>query len=258
MKSKNFFGTPPSNQNAIDIFEGQWSSYFPDSYETQTGGSAGLFEDERLLWAQENLGGFQNKRILELGPLEGGHSFMIEQMGAEQIDSIEANSEAYLRCLVTKEICKLRRTNFLLGDFTRHIETSNTHYHTGIACGVLYHQRDPINLIRLLASCCDSLFIWTHYFEKEAISKIEHLKGKFAHSEDVSCEGYEHTLHHYEYGKALEWNGFCGADYASACWLSEDDILNGLQYFGYEITAKKYEPNPNGAAIWLSCKKQAQ
>lgn len=255
MQTKNFFDSAPSNQNAIDIFEGQWSSYFPKSFAANTGGSAGLFEDERLHWAEEHLGKFSNQNILELGPLEGGHSYMLETMGASNIDAIEANSEAYLRCLVSKEICQLKRVNYKLGDFRKHLESNTTLYDAAIACGVLYHQRNPIDLIRLLAENCRSLFIWSHYYEAEAVQKIDHLKDKFAHSEKTSCGGFDHTLHHYEYGKALEWNGFCGADYSSACWLSEDDMLNALKHFGFTVSAKKYESNPNGPAIWITCKK---
>lgn len=54
--------------------------------------------------------------ILELGPLEGAHTYQLARLGAKHILAIEANSEAYLKCLVVKEILQIPRCRFLLGD----------------------------------------------------------------------------------------------------------------------------------------------
>ena len=70
----------PSPQNAIDIFEGEWASELPDP--SLIAGSITLFDDYRIKWFAEHLGGFQNKTILELGPLEAGHTYMLERLGA--------------------------------------------------------------------------------------------------------------------------------------------------------------------------------
>src|SRR5947209_4713097 len=56
----------PSHANAFNIFSKQWSSAVP-SFET---GNAALFDDGRIKWLQTQLGSFQGKRVLELGPLE--------------------------------------------------------------------------------------------------------------------------------------------------------------------------------------------
>ena len=75
----------PRDQNAIDLFAGEWSSRFPADHPDLTGGLAGLYEDDRVLWAVQQLGGLKDRRVLELGPLEAGHSYMAEQLGAASI-----------------------------------------------------------------------------------------------------------------------------------------------------------------------------
>src|SRR4051794_2616577 len=91
----------PSIQNAVDIFRGKWASTFDGLIEAETDGHAPLFtSDPRPLRAAEILGtgsridGF---RVLELGPLEGGHTFQLEKLGAREVLAIEANVEAFLK-----------------------------------------------------------------------------------------------------------------------------------------------------------------
>jgi hypothetical protein len=106
-----YAASAPSPQNAIDIFEGEWASQLPDP--TLRAGSITLFDDYRIKWFAEHLGGFQNKTVLELGPLEAGHTYMLERLGAASILAIEANTRAFLKCLIVKELFDLRRARFL-------------------------------------------------------------------------------------------------------------------------------------------------
>ena len=99
---------PPSYQNAVDLLPG-WTSAFPPEANVSAG-AAFLYEDPRIHWAIKQFGSLENKRILELGPLEGAHTSLLERNGALRIDAIEANKLAYLRCLVAKEIFALRRS----------------------------------------------------------------------------------------------------------------------------------------------------
>src|SRR6058998_2055014 len=87
----------PSEQNALDIFKGEWSSSLPPEKGLQTGGVAALFQDGRVKWAVEQFGGVEGQTILELGPLEGAHTYMLEKMGAASVTAIEANTRAYLK-----------------------------------------------------------------------------------------------------------------------------------------------------------------
>lgn len=86
----------PSAQNALDIFKGEWSSRLPDRFGLRTEpGTARLFEDGRVIWAEEVFGDFSGWNVLELGPLEPGHSYMFQAREADKVVSIEANTRAF-------------------------------------------------------------------------------------------------------------------------------------------------------------------
>ena len=93
----------PSPQATIDILDG-WVSILPAELGADTRGSAPLFADERAIWAIDRLGGVRGATILELGPLEGGHTYMLDRAGAKSIIAIEGNKRCYLKCLITKEL----------------------------------------------------------------------------------------------------------------------------------------------------------
>ena len=59
----------PDDQKALDIFAGEWSSAMPPEYAGLAAGAAALFEDPRLQWGIEQLGGVDGASVLELGPL---------------------------------------------------------------------------------------------------------------------------------------------------------------------------------------------
>src|SRR5262245_28634524 len=102
----------PRAQNGVDIFKGDCSSSLPARAGATSGGGADLFADPRVAWFAEVAGGVEGKTVLELGPLEGGHSAMLEALGAASILAIEANTRAFLRCLLVKELLGLRRVRF--------------------------------------------------------------------------------------------------------------------------------------------------
>jgi hypothetical protein len=72
----------PSHQLALDLFKGEWWSALPDKFGPLQAGTVPLFSDGRITWGDQVIGGFAGKSVLELGPLEGGHSYMIEAAGA--------------------------------------------------------------------------------------------------------------------------------------------------------------------------------
>ena len=253
MKSQNFFGKPPSNQNAVDLFAGQWFSTLPERVGADTGGIGKLFDDERIHWASSTLGGFRGKSVLELGPLEGCHSAMLEAAKAASILAIEANSDAYLRCLLVKELLGLQKPKFLLGDFREYLRTAPGVFDVGLACGVLYHMKNPVELIELMSQRVGSLFVWTHFYDESTIGKNAVVSKKFSGSWEATHAGFAHRLHAYGYGDALDWEGFCGGGSESCNWMEKAELLDAFEHFGFRIVGERLEmEHPNGPAIWLS------
>lgn len=244
----------PCPENLINLFQGEWSSRLPEPYASLPAGAVGLFEDERITWAAEHLGGFNGKTVLELGPLEAGHTYMLERLGAAEIVAVEANTRAYLKCLVIKELLGLKRARFLCGDFVEYLRGETRCFEAALASGVLYHMRDPVELLALLAAKCDRLFLWTHYYDAQVLQGKPHLAPKFPSATASEQRGFRHTLHRYEYRASLEWKGFCGGSAEFSHWLSREDILSCLRHFGFTDLRIGFDhpDHPNGPAFCVA------
>jgi Methyltransferase domain len=246
----------PSSQIALDIFKGEWSSQLPQASEPLQAGTALLFEDGRIEWAMSQFGNLTDKQVLELGPLEGGHTYMLEKAGAT-VTAIEANTRAYLKCLVTKEILGLQRSRFLCGDFLEFLRSKDQTFDVGIASGVLYHMKNPAELIALCAKATDQLFIWTHYYDAAILAANPQLQNRVSEGVPTTYEEFEHTLYLQQYGVALGWAGFCGAGAEFSNWMSQEDIIRCCKHFGFtKIETNFLQPDhPNGPSLALVAKR---
>ena len=245
---------PPSDQNALDIFKGEWSSRLPGIWQELQAGTITLFDDSRILWAADQLGGFNGKRVLELGPLEAGHSYMLETLGADSVIAIEASKRAYLKCLIIKEVVGLKRCRFVLGDFVAFLREAQVAFDVCLASGVLYHMREPSELIYLMSKASNKLFLWTHFYDEKVIGSKPNLARKFSTPVRNSYQGFDHVLHKYFYGDAHNWAGFCGGTAAYSYWMSRQDILDCLRFFGFQDLRVAFdEPDhPNGPAFCVA------
>lgn len=153
----------PSHQNAVDIFKDKWASNFAGVCPGLHAGQNPLFAlDRRPSEAARLLGvggRFDGMRVLELGPLEGAHTYQLEKLGATSILAIELNTEAFLKCLITKEITGLSSARFMHGDFTEFLKCTDENFDLVFCCGVLYHMEDPIALIEAISRVSDKCFV---------------------------------------------------------------------------------------------------
>lgn len=242
----------PSSQQAINLFAGEWSSAFPPEKQLQAG-PATLFEDQRIAAGLAALGGVQDQTVLELGPLEGGHSYQFEKAGARSVLAIEANSRAYLKCLIAKEIMGMQRVRFLYGDFMAYLRQSPPRFDFVLCSGVLYHQKEPLELLHLLASVTDRVLLWTHYYD-EAIIRSSPLSVKFPNSHLSQFGGFEHRLHRQEYQASLASARFCGAGAEYSHWMERQPLLDALKYVGFnQVKVLQDDPHfVNGPGFLLA------
>jgi hypothetical protein len=260
---KHFFGVAPADQNALDLFAGEWSSRPPAARPELKAGETPLFDDPRIAWAHHRLiemgldGGFAGRTVLELGPLEGGHSYLIDRLGAASVTAIEANARAYLKCLIAKEILGMPRVRFLLGDCLEHLRHGDARYDIGIACGILYHLTNPVELLDLLGQRCDALFLWTVYYDPEFVARNPVPGAKFSEALEMEHAGFDHTVHRFNYGPSLDWKGFCGGADVYSYWMEKDSIVAALEKFGFTSIRTEQHPNVHGSALMLAARKHA-
>jgi hypothetical protein len=256
-KLDKYITTIPSHQNALDLFQEEWISRFPEPLQSLKAGEAALFEDSRIEWVLNQLGGVKEKKVLELGPLEGGHAYMLQRQGASSIISIEANPKAYLRCLIVKEILNLDRVQFLCGDFMEYLRQDSNQFDLCVASGVLYHMCSPVELIALAAKRSTHLFLWTHYYDREICKKNMLLWPRFPTHSEACYEGFKHALYRYQYKSARSWNTFCGGPAPFSNWLTRLDILNCCKHFGFKQIAISHDTpdHPHGPSFALLASK---
>jgi hypothetical protein len=234
----------PSVQNAVDIFQGAWASDLSQVLPGVQAGRHGLFTDDRPRLAADRLGQggrLDGYSVLELGPLEGAHSWRLEQLGAAEVTAIEANVTAFLKCLVVKEALGLQRTRFLLGDFSEFLRTGERRFDLIFASGVLYHMEDPLELIALMAGASDRCFVWTHYYD------AARCPGRTP--EPAARAGFEAVYHRKDYG--AKGAQFWGGNRDTASWMEKAAILGAFRHFGLgEVEVVQDEPeHENGPAF---------
>lgn len=236
----------PTSQNAVDAIPG-WTSAFPPESGVR-GGSTPLFVDGRITDALAAYGSIEGKRVLEVGPLEGMHTYILNQKRPARIDAIEANKSCYFRCLVTKEILKIDKAAFHLGDIKEWLTTYDQRYDFGLASGVLYHMPDPGEFLRLLALRVDAVFIWTHYFNEEEMPRADVRRVPFSGRVEVrDVAGMEMRYFERSYQSAQENASFCGGMKDRHYWLEKKEIIELLRHIGYNsVTIQAEDPTHPG------------
>lgn len=237
----------PAHQNAVDIFRDKWASDLSKVCSVVNTGEHDLFvNDPRPRLAAKTMGNssgrFDGMKILELGPLEGGHTYQLERLGAGSILAIEANVEAYLKCLIVKDILSLQKCQFMLGDFVEFLSSSKECFDVIFCSGVLYHMADPVNLVRLISLATDKCFVWTHYYDPKNTDKTGMRTARRVSFPDFSTVYYELR---YPYGQGGK---FWGGNKPIAAWMERDSILQCFARFGFtEATVLQETPDhPNG------------
>jgi hypothetical protein len=221
----------PSPKLAFEIFDGAWSSNIPGFGL----GKSELFEDHRVRWLEQHCGGFAGKAILELGPLEGGHTYMMSRGGAEKIVAIESNSKAFLKCLVVQNALKFE-ANFMYGDFRKSLAKRDQKFDLVFASGVLYHMIDPVSLLDDMAHAADSLCIWTHYYDPEVAKRNEWMKRHLSETPTVSeFHGRAINSHRNEYLQLVNDTKFAGGAAPHSQWMTRESLLGVLEDLGMTV-----------------------
>lgn len=241
----------PSAQQTVNLFAGAWASELP--IEGVKSGTVSLFDDDRIKWLLERTGGAAGLDVLELGPLEGGHTTMIERAGAASIHAIDANTHAYLRCLMVKELLGLKAAHFELGDFDAFLDQCTSRYDLIVACGVLYHLVDPLRTLINMMRLSDRLFIWSHFFDEAAMPEGDPRRAWMTgETRRQSMDGETLTYRIRTYGGSRLPLAFCGGKMSKAVWLDKEEVLDLLRRRGYSVETAFVTPDhPHGPAACI-------
>jgi len=257
---REYVAGAPWRQSLVDLFEDEWSSAFPSELGLQAG-QAPLFDDERIHWLVEQAGGLTGTRLLELGPLEGGHTSMLLAAGADEVVGVEGNVRAFLRCLVAKEAVGMTGARFLLGEVGAYVDHATSTWGDGapafdlvVASGVLYHLLDPADLVVQLGRLTDRVFVWTHYVDRDllAASDPSRLLERLAPPVDKHLvDGTTIAYHPHGYALDAIQPSFCGGPADTSVWMELAGLRSCLAAAGFtqQLDAFHQPDHPSGPAI---------
>merc|ERR550525_361378 len=123
----------PSDQAAVDLFSSsfKWVQSLPPHVCAEArGATVPLWNDDRVQWFFQRYP-VKGKRGLELGPLEAGHSYMLQQHGVAWVDAVEGDSVHFMKTLVMKNMLALNNVRFHFGDFRSFVHTPSDYAHLG-------------------------------------------------------------------------------------------------------------------------------
>ena len=114
----------------------------------------------------------RDQRVLEIGPLEGHHSVILEKMGVRENIAIEGRAENLKKCLRVKEKYHLDHTQFLQYNLESLYKEELVPAFAGpfdlVFClGVLYFMPDPGRALAWMRSQSNTLFLGTSYIAEE-------------------------------------------------------------------------------------------
>ena len=175
------------------------------------------------------------KTILELGALEGAHSFILAQRpGVERVVALEGREANLHKARFVQNLLEVRNVEFIQANL-EHTDLARVgKFDAVFCCGLLYHLPEPWKLVEQLAPVAPVFYIWTQYArEEEARDVGPGLRGKI----------------HIEGGEDEPLSGMS----ATATWLTVQSLRDLLRASGYKQVDVIYDDpaHPNGPAVTI-------
>jgi SAM-dependent methyltransferase len=142
------------------------------------GGRYDAAADLRLRWFQQHFP--EARSILELGSLEGGHSFaMASWPQVEQVVAVEGRAANLRRARFVQSVVGQEKVRFVQANLETVDLSSLGDFDAVVCMGLLYHLPQPWRLLERIGRVSRGVLLWTHYCE-EARAKVtrEHYRGR--------------------------------------------------------------------------------
>lgn len=174
--------------------------------------------------------------VIELGSLEGGHSFaMAQNSSVKRVLAIEGREKNIEKAKLVQNVFDDKKVEFVQGDLEKLNFGQFGRFDAVFCSGLLYHLPKPWELIPKLAAISPNIFIWTQISEEAKAKKMR--------------EGWR--------GKIYREGGFLdplSGLSKKSFWLSLGSLISLLTVNGYkEIKIVEHNlAHPNGAAVTLA------
>jgi SAM-dependent methyltransferase len=176
--------------------------------------------------------------ILELGALEGAHSFIFaERPGVKRVVALEGRESNLRKARFVQGLLAIGNVEFAQANLEHADLTEFGNFDAVFCCGLLYHLPAPWQLLKQLPAIAPLVFIWTQYAAEDEAREIGNgLRGK------TQTEG----------GPDEALSGMS----ATATWLTLSSLRELLSASGYQsVDVIHDEPaHPNGPAVTIGAR----
>jgi hypothetical protein len=176
--------------------------------------------------------------ILELGALEGAHSFIFaKHPGVKRVVALEGRETNLRKARFVSELLDIRNVEFVQANLEHADLTEFGKFDAIFCCGLLYHLPEPWKLVEQFAGIAPVVFIWTQYAREEEARDIGNgLRGKI----------------HIEGGADEPLSGMS----ATATWLTLPSLRHLLVTSGYNSVDVLHDDpaHPNGPAVTIGAR----
>jgi SAM-dependent methyltransferase len=188
-------------------------------------------EDRRLKYLVHYLD-VRDRQVLELGPLYGHFTVMLDKLGAKSIIGVEARPENVEVCERLKATYGLSTVRFVQHDIERlsrgeEKPTLDLASDVIFNAGLLYHLTDPVAVLRWCREQAPEMLLMTQYYEPKA--PRYYPAGNFQPATVQLATGVVPAMSYREGGMSDPLSGTA----ARSIWLTEECIVTALHEAGY-------------------------
>lgn len=239
----------PSVESAFALDDLVWEHFTFDPLNHTL--SANRETRSLLTMVNDLSGGLKGASVLELGPYEGYDTAYLEKLGVSDITAIEGNPRNLIKCLIVKNYYQLNKSQFMLGDFTKHLADTNKRYDFILASGVLYHLLDPFTALENITKLTNSIAICTTYFHPS----LQFFKFT-GNTREVNFPGLDPLILH-ERTNTSQTNSKKHGMNQNAWMFTTDGLFKYLEYkgFSYQVLNKREDRKLGAPRIQIYASK---
>jgi SAM-dependent methyltransferase len=209
---------------------GPWVTRFRIGGRTY-GGKADLVDDGRI--AQFAAAFPEARSVLELGSLEGAHSFSLAHR-ANRVVAVEGRRENIARAQFVQALLDVENVTFVEADLETTPLDRFGRFDAVFCVGLLYHLPKPWVLLDQLAGVAPNLFLQTHYAE-HAEATVDGMPGRT----------------YREHGRADPLSGLSPESF----WLTIPALTERLERSGYAVEVLEADvSHRNGPIVTLAAR----
>lgn len=182
-------------------------------------------------------GDHKDKRIVDLGCLEGGYALEFARMGLDSF-GIEVRTSSYENCLEVKRRAEVSNLNFAQDDVWNLAKYGP--YDVIFCCGLLYHLDRPREFIHLMGEHArDAVIINTHYAPEGWRPKSVFKFSKMTEHEGLPGRWYdEPRVGDIEEREKHKWASW---DNQRSFWPTKEGILHAINEAGFDLAFEQYD-----------------